>query len=201
MHVSAPGAIRYLALGDSFTIGTGSSPEQAFPARIAARLRDGGAAVALENLGVNGFTTDDLLEVELPRMRAFAPTFVTLAIGANDLVRGRDATDYRANLKRIFAELRAAGVSPSRVICIPQPDWARSPAARDFGEPAELERRIDRFNGVFSEETGHVGARYLDLAPLFREEARQALVAADGLHPSAVAHDAWAAAIAPHVPR
>ena len=45
--VSAPpvGAspVRYLALGDSFTIGTGSPEEASFPARLAERLRARGA--------------------------------------------------------------------------------------------------------------------------------------------------------------
>jgi acyl-CoA thioesterase I len=195
------GAIRYLALGDSFTIGTGSSPAQAFPARLAARLREGGAEVALENLGVNGFTTDDLIEVELPRVRAFAPTVVTLAIGANDLVHGTDVAAYRRNVRRILAELASARVPAARVVCIPQPDWARSPVARDFGDPDRLEKEIDRFNESLRDEATRAGARYVDLTPLFREEARQKLIAPDGLHPSAAAHDAWAAAIAPHLPR
>ena len=34
---------RYLSLGDSFTIGTGSSAAQAFPSRLAARWRHRGA--------------------------------------------------------------------------------------------------------------------------------------------------------------
>ncbi|HEY6460971.1 MAG TPA: hypothetical protein VIY73_12495 [Polyangiaceae bacterium] len=34
-------AVRYLALGDSFTIGTGSSPEQAFFALMETQARDG----------------------------------------------------------------------------------------------------------------------------------------------------------------
>ncbi len=86
---AAASFIRYLALGDSFTAGTGSTPADAFPVRLAERLRARGVPVTLENLGVNGYTTDDLVARELPRLVPFAPTMVTLAIGANDLVHGR----------------------------------------------------------------------------------------------------------------
>lgn len=46
--------MRYLALGDSFTIGTGSSREQAFPARLAARCA---GRMELRDLAVNGYST------------------------------------------------------------------------------------------------------------------------------------------------
>src|SRR5258708_17825653 len=82
-----PISIRYLALGDSFTIGTGTTPEKAFPAVLAARWRTAGQNVELLNPAVNGYTTDDLIARELPHVPVFKPTFVTLLIGANDIVR------------------------------------------------------------------------------------------------------------------
>jgi lysophospholipase L1-like esterase len=189
----AAAPIRYLALGDSFTIGTGSRPSESFPARLAARLRARGRAVELENLGVNGFTTDDLLERELPRVAPFAPTLVTLAVGANDLVRGSPPERYRAQVRRIFAAIAAAGVPADRVIVIPQPDWSLSPAAEGFGEPRALAGRIEGFNAILREEAASAGARFVDLFPLMRREAQAGMIAGDGLHPAAPAYDAWAA--------
>ena len=72
--------IRYLALGDSFTIGTGSSPAQAFPARLVEIWRSSGRAVTLKNVAVNGFTTQNLLDREMVEVAPFAPTLVTLAM-------------------------------------------------------------------------------------------------------------------------
>src|SRR5687767_6022996 len=43
-------APRYLALGDSFTIGTGSSPSEAFPSRLVARWRGRGCLAELKNV-------------------------------------------------------------------------------------------------------------------------------------------------------
>jgi acyl-CoA thioesterase-1 len=192
----APAAVRYLSLGDSFTIGTGSSPDAAFPARLAARWSAPRCAVTLRNPAVNGFTTQDVIDREIPEAGPFAPTLVTLAIGANDLVRGATLDRYRAQLDRIFEGLAAAGVPATRVVALPQPDWARSPAATSFGDPAEIHRTIVAFNAALREVTEARGGRYLDLFPLMQQQAAEGRVARDGLHPDASAHDAWAAAIA-----
>ncbi len=87
--------VRYLALGDSFTIGTGSPPARAFPTRLADRWRAQGCALEVQNVAVNGYTTDDVIAEELPAFAVFRPTLVTVAIGANDIVRGRTIEAYR----------------------------------------------------------------------------------------------------------
>jgi acyl-CoA thioesterase I len=184
-------ATRYLALGDSFTIGTGATPQQSFPARLAAQASCG---VELRNVAVNGYTTSDVIDDELPALAAFSPTFVTLAIGANDIVRGSTPDEYRARLRRILAAVRAAGVA--RVVTIPQPDWSLSPAAQAFGKPAEIHARIVEANAILRDETATVGGTYVDLFDLMESQARAGLIARDGLHPSAPAYDAWAAELA-----
>ena len=45
------------------------------------------------NLGVNGFTSRDLIEVELPQLDALRPELITLLIGVNDVVQGVPADD------------------------------------------------------------------------------------------------------------
>lgn len=184
--------LRYLALGDSFTAGTGSTPKDAFPVRLAARWK----GVTLENVAVNGYSTDNVIARELPRLTTFKPNIVSLAIGANDIARDEsDETRYRAQVKRIFAAVLAAGVKPSAIFAIPQPDWARTPTGAAFGNPDEVERRIESFNAILRSEARAIGARYVDLWPLMKQQAAKSAVASDGLHPSARAYDEWAEAI------
>lgn len=190
-----PRSLRYLALGDSFTAGTGSSPDLAFPSQLKRALVRRGAEVRLENVARSGFTTFDVIDEELPALERFKPDTVTLAIGANDLVRERDLAAYRANLKRIFAAVVKAGVAPRRVFVLPQPDWSNAPVGRSFGEPAALRRSIERYNAVLKEEAAAAGAVYVDLFPLFVQQAKDGLVSPDGLHPSSKAYSAWAEAL------
>ena len=194
------GDVRYLALGDSFTIGTGSSPSEAFPARFAALAQMRGVRVVLKNVAANGYSTQELLEEELPEVKRFGPTHVTIAIGANDLVRGRSPEDYRRNLKRIFAALAKDGVNPARVWALPQPDWSKSPAAAGFGDPEQLHAQIVLYNLILSEETKAFGGAYLDFFSLMEKQATQKLVAPDGLHPNAAAQAAWAARLDREIP-
>jgi lysophospholipase L1-like esterase len=190
---------RFLALGDSFTIGTGATPDQSFPARLAATWTGAGCAVDLRNVAVNGYTTDDLIARELPEVERFQPTFVTVAIGANDIVRRRSPEAYRANLKTIFGALAAVRAGGGRIVAIPQPDWSRSPAAAPFGEPAALWESIKAFNAILEDEATVSGAAWVDLSPLMLKQADGKMLANDGLHPSAPAYGAWAEALAQRV--
>jgi len=196
----APGEIRYLALGDSFTIGTGSSPDQAFPARLADRWTKAGKKVTLKNLGVNGYTTDDLTQRELPEVAPFHPTLVTLAIGANDRVHKYPVAIYRRHIKEILDSIVKAGVPGAHIVALPQPDWALSPAAGAFGTPEGLAQDIASFNAALKEETTAIGGRYIDIYPLMQKQAEAKMLASDGLHPNAQAHDEWAAELAKSLP-
>jgi lysophospholipase L1-like esterase len=192
-----PTSIRYLALGDSFTIGTGTTPEKAFPAVLAARWRAAGRSVELLNPAVNGYTTDDLIAKELLHVPVFKPTLVTLLIGANDIVRGgSDDKRYRGQLRRIYAQLRDDGVSGNAVVALPQPEWSRSPAASPYGTTEALLTRIAHFNAIAAEEAESAGARFVDLYPLMHRQAAAEMLATDGLHPNAEAHEEWAKTLA-----
>lgn len=186
---------RYLALGDSFTIGTGSPESLNFPSQLAGLLRQRGRVVRLENVAVNGYSTRELIRDELPALEAFKPTHVTLAVGANDLVRGGGPKEYRARLKQIFARLKAAGLSGSRLLVLPQPDWSQAPIAEAFGDRDALRARIEAYNGILAEETKAAGGVWVDLWPLMVEQGAARLFASDGLHPHQKAYTAWAQAL------
>jgi lysophospholipase L1-like esterase len=146
-------------------------------------------------VAVNGYTTEDVLEQEMPTVAPFHPTLVTLAVGANDCVRGWSADDYRSNVRVLLREIIDAGVAPNRIVALPQPDWALSPLAASFGDPARLGAEIVAFNAILRDEARAVGARYVDLYPLMHRQAEAKMLASDGLHPSARTHEEWAAAL------
>ena len=186
---------RFLALGDSFTIGTGTTPDRSFPAVLTRIWTDRGREVVLANPAVNGYTTEELINEELPLVATFRPTLITLLVGANDIVRGNSEDSYRRELRTVHEWIRA-NAPDARVVALPQPDWSLSPAGSGFGDGSVIARAIERFNAIARDEAERATASWVDLFPLMREQGRRKLFAADGLHPSADAYAEWAEVLA-----
>ena len=188
-------SIRYLALGDSYTIGTGLDDEAGnFPSLLARRLKDEtGIDVALVNLGVNGYTTRDLMREELPVARNARPELVSILIGANDIVQGSDEAGYRHGLQQIYQTINELGVPAERVLAISIPDFSPLPGAAPFGSPSNLRARVDAFNTIARTEANSAGFQYADITEISREASRgHDWLAADGLHPGPTQHRAFA---------
>jgi lysophospholipase L1-like esterase len=188
-------SIRYVALGDSYTIGTGLQDQsQNFPSLLARRLtEETGIDVALVNLGVNGYTTSDLIREELPVARGLAPEYVTILIGANDVVQGSDEGDYQSRLGTIYDALGALAHPATNIIAVSTPDFSALPGAAPFGTARDLRTRIDAFNQLAQAEATARGFQYADISDISREQGRgRDWLADDGLHPGPAQHQAIA---------
>jgi lysophospholipase L1-like esterase len=183
-----------VALGDSYTIGTGlADGTKSFPNLLTERLKDEiGIDVALVNLGVNGYTTTDLVREELPVARDVRPELVTILIGANDIVQGSDAAAYRTRLAEIYNAVAELGVAAKRVVAISIPDFSAVPGASSFGSAHDLRARIDAFNAVAQSEAASRGFGYVDITAISREGGGADWLASDNLHPGPAQHRAFA---------
>jgi lysophospholipase L1-like esterase len=182
---------RFLALGDSYTIGEGVEAAQAWPAQLASAMR-----AAKINLGDplivarSGWTTD-----ELASGISIAPIeppyeLVTLLIGVNNQYRGRNTEQYRAEVVSLLAQaVEFAGGIATRVVVVSMPDWGVTPFA-EGKDRAEIGAEIDAFNAINSEAAKKAGARYADITAISREKHDRWTVA-DGLHPSAAQYARW----------
>jgi lysophospholipase L1-like esterase len=184
-----------VALGDSYTIGTGlADVAQNFPSLLASRLREEtGIDVTLVNLGVNGYTTADLIREELPVVRGLRPELVTILIGANDVVQGSDEAAYRTRLAEIYDAVAALGLSAKRVLALSIPDFSSLPGAAPFGSASELRARVDAFNAIAESEVASRGFGYTDITGISRKDhPGDDWLAGDGLHPGPAQHRAFA---------
>jgi lysophospholipase L1-like esterase len=189
-------AARYLALGDSYTIGEAIAAGGRWPVQLAALLRQGGAAVGEpEIVARTGWTTTELaagIDAAAPR-GPFA--LVSLLIGVNEQYRGGRPEDYRADFAAMLRRAIAfAGGEPGRVIVLSIPDWSVTPfAVRGGRDLPRIAGEIRQFNAINREETARAGARYVDITAVSeRALGDPALLAADGLHPSAAMYAEWA---------
>jgi lysophospholipase L1-like esterase len=186
--------VRYLALGDSYTIGTGATaPSRNFPSLLARRLEGAtGRPVTVQNPAVNGFTTHDLIRTELHQVQQ-APDLVSVLIGANDVVQGYDAETYRRALQTIYDFVARFRLPAGAVLTLTVPDFSVVPTAGDFGAPAALRARIDAFNRIAADASAGHGFHFVDLGEVSRSGiARADWVAEDGLHPADAQYAAWA---------
>jgi len=194
---AAAGGARFLALGDSYTIGEGVAEAERWPVRLAADLRAEGVAVQDPTIvAVTGWTTDEL-DAAIDRAVAEGEVsgtygLVTLLIGVNNQYRGRPVADYRAELRALLARAVAfAGGDERRVVVLSIPDWGVMPFAADR-DRGGISRAIDAFNAAARAEAIDAGAAWVDVTGLSR--AHPAETAPDGLHPSGAQYARWAEA-------
>ena len=105
--------VNVLAFGDSLFAGYGlASPEQSYPAQLEQALRKSGRNVRIVNAGVSGDTTAagrQRLAFTLDSQPA-KPDLVLLELGGNDLLRGLNPEQTRANLDAMLTELSKRGI-------------------------------------------------------------------------------------------
>lgn len=186
--------MRFLALGDSYTIGESVKTLERWPVQLASLLRAEG--LNMDDpliIATTGWTTDEL-SVGIDRANPPGTyDLVSLLIGVNNQYRGRDSEEYRGQFVSLLN--RAVGFAngqPSRVLVLSIPDWSVVPfaAGRDR---AKIAAEIDQFNAINREEAERAGAHYIDVTPISRQAAADPdLIAGDGLHPSGKMYAEWA---------
>lgn len=193
-------SMRYLALGDSYTIGEDVPAQARWPAQLVENLRK--QAIAIDDpqiVAVTGWATDELSAGM--DQAALAPGYdlVTLLIGVNNQYRGRPAQEYREQFRALL--LRAVALAnrrPERVVVVSIPDWGVTPFGYASGRDLQqIARELDAFNAIARDEATAVGAHFVNVTGISREHA--GLVASDGLHPSGAQYALWTDAIAPVV--
>ena len=195
--------LRYVALGDSYTIGTAvARPDERWPDQLVARSRGADSRPRLElvaNLGVNGFTSRDVIDQELPALPGLSPEFVSILVGVNDVVQEVSIAEYATNSVAILDAL--LGLLPAnRIVAVSTPDYTVTPQGAGYGDPAARSAGIREVNSVLAQLAGRRAIAFVDIHDLSMLAATdRSLVADDGLHPSGAQYATWVDRIAPVV--
>ena len=191
--------VRYVALGDSYTIGTGVEPEFSWPSVLAKHLKDKGVPVELvTNLAANGFTSQEVLSIELPIYKELKPDFATLLIGVNDWVQGVEPEQFRARLAQLLDEALISLSQKDHLLIVTIPDFSVTPKGPQFSVGRDIVKGIGEFNAIIKDEAKKRKLSVVDIFSLSQEFAKDpAMICADGLHPSEKGQAAWEKAIYP----
>ena len=196
--------IRYVALGDSYTIGTGVIEDARFPNQLVHHLKEKKLDVVLvDNLARGGETSEDLLRRQLPLLEKItpAPDFITVLIGTNDWVQGRTAAAFKASVETIFSRLRDEFPS-TKVVVIGSPDFASTPGGKPFTQRRDGHKGIQEFNAILcSVARAHTYPCVTVFALSTKFATDFSMLASDALHPSGAQYLRWVEKMAPTVER
>jgi acyl-CoA thioesterase I len=190
--------IRYVAIGDSYSIGEGASLEQSWPAILTRHLNAQRVHVDLiANPSVTGWTSQQAIDRELPIFIQSKPTFATLQIGVNDWVQGVDEETFRKRFTSLVDQMLAVLLDNKRLLVVTIPDFGVTPTGGRYARGRNISEGLTRFNQIINEEAKKRSLKVVDVFPLSQAMKDPSLVAADGLHPSAKEYAEWEKLIFP----
>lgn len=192
--------IRYLALGDSYTIGESVTEDERWPNQLARLLQADDLSTEVTIIARTGWTTDELWKGIQAREINPPYDLVSLLIGVNNQYRGLDIDEYREEFIFLLNKaIEYAGGDAKHVIVLSIPDWGVTPFAKSR-DSKKISTEINLFNSVNREEAEKAGVYYVDITPGSRDAVTDgALIAADGLHPSGKMYAEWAKLAYPEV--
>lgn len=190
---------KYLALGDSYTIGESVSEDMRFPVQLVKLLNDYSIKTDPATIiARTGWTTSNLSDGI--KNSGINGTFdlVTLLIGVNNQYQGRDTSEYRIQFRELLqTAIEFAENTEKKVIVISIPDYGVTPFAK-YGDSEKIASEIDIFNKINREETQLRKANYVDITSISRvAKVEASLIAPDGLHPSGAMYKLWVESIFP----
>ncbi len=195
--------LRYLALGDSYTIGESVAENERWPVQLVAALRQQGVNMAEpEIVARTGWTTAELAQGIAEAGPQGPYDLVSLLIGVNNQYRGLSRAEYREEFVALLeTAVSLANNNPNRVFVVSIPDWGATPFAHRQ-DREEVGAAIDAFNAINRDETEQRGIVYIDITGISRQARTDAsLTAEDYLHPSGEMYRLWVEEMQPDVCR
>lgn len=183
---------KFLALGDSYTIGESVSENERWPVQLAKKLREKGQSIGEPLIiATTGWRTDDLMNAVNKAHLKNEYDLVSLLIGVNNQYQGKSSEEYVIEFEDLLkTAIQLAKGKKENVFVVSIPDYGYTP----FGKPkqAEISKALDRFNEINKRITEKAGIKYINITDISRQGIQQPeLVAEDGLHPSGKMYTLW----------
>ncbi len=196
--ISRTAETKFLALGDSYTIGESVSEHERWPEQLAVALRASGKKIEKPHIiAVTGWRTDQLKQAILEANLKNEYGLVSLLIGVNNQYQKKSAESYRPEFEGLLQmAIALAGGKKENVFVVSIPDYGYTPFGKE-NQPT-ISKAIDEFNAVNRSITKKHGIKYINITDLTQEGlAKPEYVAGDGLHPSGKMYTLWVERILP----
>jgi lysophospholipase L1-like esterase len=183
----------YLALGDSYTIGTAlPDSNDAYPHQLVDRLNQDRFLKGAEPdiVAFGGWRTDQLLFGVDTAILDTSYSIVSLLIGVNNQFQNRPDSVYVTEFEELLqtAIAYAAG-DVSKVFVLSIPDYGVTPFGAGY---PNVSIEIDFYNDINRDITENYGVTYFDITEISRmAENNPDLLAPDNLHPSGEMYSLW----------
>lgn len=190
---------KYLPLGDSYTIGEGALPEEAWPNLLIKTLNDAGIDIELMgNPSVTGWTSQQLIDTELPIFDKKKPNFTTILIGVNDWVQEVSEKKFEINFVYILNYVQTRLKDKSKIVVITIPDFGVTSNGGKYGKGRNISEGISGFNDIIKKHAKERNIPCVDIFPISKRMRNESdLVANDNLHGSAKMYSLWEELIRP----
>ena len=193
--------IRYVAIGDSYTVATGIEEKDSWPSQLTQKLKSAGIEINLiEILGMKGATSQQTLNEVMPLLKNLKPAFITLLIGVNDWIReGISSSKFKIRIKNLIDGIQS-NLPPKKLLLITIPDFSCSPQKKNWGYGKSATNGITRLNKILKTEAALRDLVIVDIYPLSQNLCSQVgMFSDDGVHPSALQYSKWVDLIFPHL--
>ena len=194
--------IRYVAIGDSYTVATGIDEKDSWPSQLTQKLKSAGIEINLiEILGMRGATSQQTLNEVMPLLKNLKPEFISLLIGVNDWIReGVSSSKFKIRIKNLIDEIQSNLPPPRKLLLVTIPDFSCSPQKKNWGYGKSATNGITRLNKILNTEAVLRNLVIVDIYPLSQDLCSQfGMFSDDGVHPSALQYSKWVDLIFPHL--
>ncbi len=193
---------KYLALGDSYTIGESVCSDCNYPKQLTDSLnKTSKEKTSVKIIAKTGWTTTDLLSAIAAENPSKDYDLVTLLIGVNNQYQNKPFAIYKEEFPKLLdMAIAFAKGKPENVIVISIPDYGFTPFGQKSGKAENASKELVRYNMYADRVAFEKGVRFENITPITQKGLENTdLVASDGLHPSEVAYKKFVEQLFPFV--
>lgn len=189
-----------LGLGDSYTYGQSVDTASRYLTQLYTLLKTKDFKIEYPKIiAQTGWTTAEMLAAVAADSDKSKYDFVFLLIGVNNEYRGMDASTYQPQFKTCLdTAIARCKNGASHVFVVSIPDYSVTRFAGRKSLPNATSDRIDVYNKINKKIADDNKVNYIEITVDSRlAYNNSALIANDGLHPSALMYEDWANKIIP----